>query len=389
MMIDIRPEIAPLVPEIIDLRRDIHRHPELAFQERRTAALVAERLRACGLDVRTGLAGTGVTADLDGAAPGPRLALRADMDALPIQETNDVPYKSVVDGVMHACGHDGHVAALLGAARALVGLRDRLKGGVRFIFQPAEETEGGARPLIAAGVLDGVDEIYGLHLWNYQPCGTVGIKTGPVTAAASEFRIRITGRGGHGAAPQGTVDAVVVGSQVVTALQTIVSRNIDPLEGAVVTIGRFQAGGGFNVIADQAVLDGTTRAYSEENQRLLKARMEEILAGLGRAFGATIELDYVEGYPPTVNAEEPTAVVRAAARKIVGDGVIAPFLTLVGEDFSYYARQVPGCFVFVGSAPAGSAPLSVPQHCPHFDIDERALAVAASLLVQIASDRLA
>ena len=388
MPIYIRPEIAQIENEIIATRRDIHQHPELGFQEKRTAALVAERLTSYGMEVQTGIGKTGVVGTLTGMQSGPMIALRADMDALPIQETGALEYKSVNDGIMHACGHDGHVAALLGTAKVLSDKRDKLQGSVRFVFQPAEEGEGGAQFMIEDGCLQDVTEIYGLHFWNFQPYGVVGIQSGPVMAAADKFYITIKGIGGHGAAPQGTVDTIVVGSQLVTALQTIVSRNTNPLESTVVSVGKFEAGSNFNIIADKAHLRGTARAYSEANRQMIKTRMAEIIGGLEQAYGATIELDYEDGYPPTINAESATTKAEIAARKIAGDGVIKPFLTMGGEDFSYYAQKVPGCFIFIGSAPDDQDLMSVPHHSSHFNFDERALLVGASFFVQIVADRL-
>ncbi|MFH1852531.1 MAG: amidohydrolase [Candidatus Neomarinimicrobiota bacterium] len=388
MKIQIRPEIENIRDEIIATRRDIHQYPERGFQEVRTAALVAERLRSYGLEVRTGVGRTGVVGILAGRLPGPTIALRADMDALPLQELNDVPYKSQTAGVMHACGHDGHVAVLLGVARVLAAARERLAGEVRFLFQPAEEGQGGARYMIADGAIEGVDEIYGAHLWNYQPSGMVGIQSGAVLAAADEFEIRITGVGGHGATPQSAVDPIQVGAQLVTALQTIVSRNTNPLESTVVSVCQFEAGTTFNIIPEGAILKGTARSYSEANRSMIKRRMQEIVAGLGQAFNARIELDYHDGYPPTINDENATEKARVASSKIAIEGVIKPFLTMGGEDFSYYAREIPGCFIFVGSAPPDRALESVSHHSPYFDIDESALLVAASIMVQLIDDQL-
>jgi amidohydrolase len=388
MAVQIRSEIAALEEQIIATRRDIHQHPELGFEVHRTARLVADRLRSLGMEVQTGIGKTGVVGTLTGKETGPTIALRADMDALPVQETADVPYRSVHDGVMHACGHDGHVAMLLGAAEILAQQRERIRGTVRFLFQPAEEGEGGARFMIADGCLDGVDEVYGLHLWNYQPYGEIGVKPGPILAAADIFEIRVDGVGGHGAAPQGTVDAVVTAAHLVTALQTIVSRNTNPLDSTVVTVGKIVGGHNFNVIADRVVLDGTARAYTEANRQMVKRRIQEIVDGIAQTFGARIELEYEDGYPPTINTEEAYNKVVESARKIVGAGVAAPYLSMGGEDFAYYLQQVPGCFFFIGSAPVDREPMSVPHHCSHFDIDERALLVGASVWVQLVEDLL-
>ncbi len=383
----IRPEIETIEEDIVATRRHIHQRPELAFEEHETAKLIAERLTAMGIEVVTGVGKTGVVGLLHGASEGKCIALRADMDGLPIQETGDLSFKSENNGVMHACGHDGHMAMLLGAAKVLSGMRDRLQGSVKFIFQPAEEGGGGARFMIEDGSLENpkVDEIYGLHLWNYQPYGTVGVKEGPILAAADEFTITLKGKGGHGALPHTTVDAIVVASHLVTALQTIVSRSINPLESAVVTVGKISGGHNFNVIADEVTLDGTVRAYAEENRQTIMRRMKEIMDGVGIAFGAQIELGYREGYPLTVNHADQVEKVKTAAERIVGNGVQFPYLSMGGEDFSFYLKEVPGCFFFLGSAPQDQEPLSVPHHCSHFDIDERALLVGSSIWVELVS----
>ena len=386
MAIHIKPEIKALKESIISTRRDIHQHPELAFNEHRTAKLVAERLESLGMDVQTGVGKTGVVGTLKGKGKGKTIALRADMDALPIQETGDLPYKSQNDGVMHACGHDGHTAMLLGAAEALSQKTDELNGTVKFIFQPAEEGQGGARYMIEDGALNGVDEVYGIHLWNYQEYGTVGVKPGPILAAADLFEITVHGRGGHGATPQGTKDAVVIASHLVQTLQTIVSRNTNPIESTVVTIGQINGGYNFNIIADTVNMKGTSRAYTEENRQLIKTRMAEIIKGTEQIFDCTIDFEYEDGYPPTVNHPKESEKLLNAAKEIVGDGAYAPYLSMGGEDFSYFLQKVPGCFFFVGSAPIDKEPLSVPHHCSHFDFDERALLIGSSVYLQLIED---
>lgn len=387
MKINIRPEIKSIADDIIAARRDIHQHPELGFDVHRTAGIAAEKLTGLGMDVRTAIGKTGVVGDLI-CGDGPTIALRADMDALPIQETGEIDYISQNDGVMHACGHDGHTAMLLGAAKVLADMREEIHGTVRFLFQPAEEGAGGARYMIEDGCLEGVDEAYGVHLWNYQKYGEVGVKAGPILAAADEFEITIRGKGGHGAAPQGSVDAVVVSAYLITAMQTIVSRNTNPLESTVVSIGMINGGYNFNIIADEIVLKGTARAYTEDNRQLIIKRMEEIIDGIGQTFGASIEFDYRDGYPPTINDEKAFKKLLASAQKIVGDGADYPYLSMGGEDFSYYAQKVPGCFFFVGSAPEDQPFRSVPHHCSHFDFDERALFVGSSIFVQLIEDQL-
>jgi len=364
-----RPEIQQLEKEIIALRRDFHRHPELGFEVQRTAGVVTDQLKVLSFDVQTGVGRTGVVGEIVGATPGPCIALRADMDALPIQEMNNVPYRSEIPGVMHACGHDGHTAMLLGVARVLASWREKLQGRIRLIFQPAEEGEAGATAMIADGCLEGVDEIYGIHLWNYQPYGEVGVKEGPILAAADMFEVVIQGTGGHGAAPQGTVDAIVVAAEIISTLQTIVSRNTNPLESTVVSVGKISGGHNFNVIADQVTLQGTVRAYLETNRQMVKKRLQEILGGFEKVHGAKITLNYDDKYPPTVNAPLPTEKVFEAAQEIVGPKTGTPYLSMGGEDFSYYTQRVPGCFFFVGSAPQDQEVGSVPHHCSHFDFD--------------------
>ena len=382
MKINIKKEIQKISEHIYSYRRDFHQYPELSFQEYRTAETISKHLESFGIEHRTEVGKTGVVGEIV-FGDGPTIALRADMDALPIQEVGDLKYKSKNEGVMHACGHDGHMAILLGAANALSKNQKLKKGKVRFIFQPAEEGAGGARYMIKDGCLDQVDEIYGLHLWNYQPVGEIGVKNGPIMAAADMFDIIIKGKGGHGATPQGTVDAIVVASNLITMLQTIVSRNTNPLDNTVVTIGEINGGQNFNVIADEVRLTGTTRAYTENNRNMIKKRMQDIIDGVSKSFGAEIVLKYKEGYPPTVNHEDPTKLVLEASSMVVGKGAGYPYLSMGGEDFSYYLQKVPGCFFFVGSAPDKNNILSTPHHCSHFDIDERSLLIGASVYVNL------
>lgn len=388
MNVNIKEEVKEIKKSIISNRRDFHKYPELGFKEIRTSKIIAQKLSSYGLDVQTGVGKTGVVATLTGNADGKTIALRADMDALPIQETGDLPFKSVNDGVMHACGHDGHISMLLGAAKILSSMKDQINGTVKFIFQPAEEGLGGARYMIEDGVLNGVDEIYGAHLWNYQHYGTIGVKPGPIMAAADLFDIVIEGKGGHGATPHGTVDAIIVASQIIQSLQTIVSRNTNPLESTVVTVGKINGGYNFNVIADQVSMQGTTRAYTENNRQLIKTRMSELLDGIGNAFNAKITLNYKDGYPPVINNEECAEKLLSAATKVVGDGAGSPYLSMGGEDFSYFVNEKPGCFFFIGSAPKDRELLSTPHHCSHFDIDEDALLVGTNTFVQLIEDLL-
>jgi len=382
MKININKEIQKISDDIYTYRRDFHQNPELSFQEYRTAETISKYLDSFGITHKTNIGGTGIVGEIDFGA-GPTIALRADMDALPIQEIGDLEYKSKNEGVMHACGHDGHMAILLGTANVLSKNKKIKKGKIRFIFQPAEEGGGGARYMIEDGCLEGVDEIYGLHLWNYQPLGEIGAKDGPIMAAADMFDIIVKGKGGHGATPQGTIDAIVVASHLVTALQTIVSRDTNPLENTVVTIGEISGGENFNVIADRVKLSGTTRAYTEKNRIMIKNRMKDIINGISKAFATEIVLNYKEGYPPTINHQLPTKHILDAASQVVGKGAGTPYLSMGGEDFSYYLQNIPGCFFFIGSAPDEKDTLSTPHHCSHFNIDERALLVGASVYINL------
>ena len=314
---NIREEIINIKDTIINWRRDFHRYPELAFKEHRTGEIIIKELRSMGLDPKENVGKTGITADLK-FGDGPVIGLRADMDALPIKETSGLDFSSKNEGVMHACGHDGHMAMLLGAAKIFSDNEQSYNGTIRFIFQPAEEGEGGARYMIDDGCLEGINEIYGIHVWNYQPVGEVGVKDGPVLAAADMFDISVKGIGGHGAAPQGTVDSVVVASHLVQAMQTIVSRNTNPLESTVVSIGKINGGHNFNIIADEVSLSGTARAYTEKNRSLIKQRMQEIIDGIAKTYDAEILFKYKDGYPPTINHTEPTKKVLKAAHKVVG-----------------------------------------------------------------------
>ena len=382
MKIKIREEIKNIKDEIYAIRRHFHRYPELSFKEFNTAETISEHLDKLGISHKKGVGKTGIVGEIN-FGPGPTIALRADMDALPIQEENNLDYKSLNDGVMHACGHDGHMAILLGAANALSKNSKLKKGTVRFIFQPAEEGLGGAKYMIEDGCLDKVDEIYGLHLWNYQLYGEVGIKDGPVMASADLFDIEVSGKGGHGATPQGTIDAIVVASNLVTMLQTIVSRNTNPLESTVLSIGKIKGGHNFNIISDKVHMSGTTRAYTEENRTMIKQRMKEVIEGVSKSFGADIKLNYKDGYPPTVNNSSQVEKVLKAASSVVASGAKNPYLSMGGEDFSYYLQNKPGCFFFVGSAPNENEILSTPHHCSHFNIDERALLIGASVYLNL------
>lgn len=366
-----------------------HMDPELSFREERTPARVAEILRACGIEVRTGVGGRGVVGTLTGGRPGKTVALRADMDALPIQDEKTCEYRSRVPGVMHACGHDGHMAVLLGVAKLLAGMREEISGRVRFLFQHAEEViPGGARAMIEDGALDGVDAVYGIHLWTPLPVGVVGIKEGPLMASADFFQIDIFGKGGHGGLPHEAVDAIVIASHLIVHLQTLISRQVDPLKSGVISVGTIQGGQSFNVIAERCTLTGTVRSFASSLRRQLSERIREVAEKTCALFGATCQVTYQWGYPALVNEPVETRRVACVARKIVGEDKVRELQpVMAAEDFAYYLGKVPGAFCFVG---AGNPEKNCdfPHHHPRFDFDERAMKIAAELLASAALSRL-
>jgi amidohydrolase len=377
----VRLAIRQLLPQIVTWRREIHQQPELGFQEHHTADFIHQKLTAWGIEHVTGIAQTGIVATIHGQQPGKVLVIRADMDALPIHEENQVDYRSRIDGKMHACGHDGHVAIALGTAYYL-SQNPNFTGTVKIIFQPAEEGPGGAAPMIAAGVLENpdVDAIVGLHLWNQLPLGTVGLRAGALMAAVETFHCTIFGKGGHGAIPQQTIDAIVVAAQVVTALQTIVARNIDPIESAVVTIGEFQAGRAVNVIADTARLSGTVRYFNPQYANYFQQRLEQLIGGICQSHGARYELRYEAFYPPVINDAAIVELVRSVTTTLVETplNLVPNCQTMGGEDMSFFLQAVPGCYFFLGSANADRG-LNFPHHHPRFDFDETALALGVEI----------
>ncbi len=375
--------IDELMPGLIADRRYLHENPELGCEEFITSAFVIDRLTALGVeDIRTGINVTGVTGLIHGAKPSEGesrvLLVRADMDALPIHEENDVEYRSKVDGKMHACGHDAHTAILLGLARVLIDRRDQFSGTVKLLFQPSEERgPGGARMMIEEGVLEDphVDACFALHMAQDEPLGTIIINEGPMLAASDRFSIDIQGKGGHAAHPNLTVDPVVVGAHLITAIQAIVSRNVDPIEPAVVTIGSLHAGHAANVIPDTATLVGTVRTLNPDIQELIVRRLEEVANGVCESMGATAHFEYTYGVPATINAPEAAALIREAAIEMVGEErVIAPPPSMGGEDFSYFTRERPGAMFMVGSANQEKG-LIWGHHHPRFDIDEESLGI--------------
>ncbi|MEK3877212.1 amidohydrolase [Paenibacillus sp. FSL M7-0420] len=381
-----RLEIKELLPEMIKWRRHLHRHPELSYQEKETSAYVGARLTELGIEVRRSAAGYGLTGTLKGRETGRTVVLRADMDALNITEESGREYASQYPGVMHACGHDGHTAMLLAAAAYYSSRREELRGEIRFLFQPAEEVcPGGAVDMIAEGVLAGADAVYGLHLWTPFPLGTVGSAPGPLMASADEFFIDLTGRGGHGGMPHRTADSIVAGAALVTGLQTIVSRNVDPLRPAVVSVGTLQGGSAQNIIAERCRITGTVRAFDEETRHLIRRRIEELAASIAAAYGTEAKVDYLMGYPPLVNdVAEYERFARVAPEALGTDAhVMLMEKIMPAEDFSYYVQEIPGCFIFVGAGNAAKDAV-YPHHHSKFDFDEDAMLYGVKLLVAMA-----
>ena len=366
-----------LFGDLVALRRDLHAHPELSWNERRTADRVCHFLDQLKLDYQRDVAGTGVIVEIPGIVARPVVALRADMDALPIVEETDLPFKSKYEGVMHACGHDGHTSMLLGAA-SLLSRRGPPPITTRLIFQPAEETGDGASAMISAGALDDVAAIFGGHVDRHFPIGSIAVTDGPVNASSDKFTIRITGKGGHAARPHETVDAVVVGSLMVMSLQTIVSREINPAHPSVVTVGRFDAGTACNVIAGQALLEGSIRAQDQDVRESLHRSIERMAESIGQLHGASVEVSLNTGTPVVVNRSNLTALAREAAAMVVGGDNVRQLETanMGGEDFGYYLQHVPGCYVRIGTATDGVD--HFPAHSSRFDFDERAIAVGAA-----------
>jgi amidohydrolase len=387
MVDDVKERVGKLAAALVDWRRELHRTPELGFEEQVTAQFVVDRLHALKLEVTTGVAKTGVIGVLRAPrASRPAVLLRADMDALPILEEPGRSYGSAVAGRMHACGHDGHMAMLLGAATVLSALRDRLDRDVIFCFQPGEEGFGGAEAMISEGILDAhhVAEAYGLHLWSLFPAGTIQVRPGPTMAAQDEFAATIHGRGGHGALPHRAVDPIVAASAAVIALQTIVARSVDPIQPAVVTIGSLHGGSAANVIPDAVSMQGTLRSFDEGVREILRTRTQTVLEGVAAAHGCRLEFTLMPGYPAVVNDAAAVASVRRHAVSVVGDAnVIEPDPMAAAEDFAYFLKRVPGAFIFVGAGNVERG-ITAPHHSPRFDIDESSLPIGAELLTRIA-----
>lgn len=368
----------------IAFRRDLHAHPELPWEERRTTERVVAKLESIGIACRRTVP-TGVIADITGGRPGKTVALRADMDALPVQELNDrLSYKSQIAGKMHACGHDSHTAMLLTAARALYEVREQMSGNVRLIFQPAEEIAEGAKAMIDQGALDSVDNIFGMHIWSGSPAGKISCNLGSSFASADLLKVTFRGRGGHGSMPEACIDAAVVASAFVMNLQAIVARETSPLESAVVTIGRMDVGTRFNVIAENAVLDGTVRCFSIETRQRLEAAIARYAQHTAAMYGATVAVDYCYGTPPVINEERSARLAQSVIREAFGDDALfSEKPTTGGEDFSFYMQDIPGCFALLGSGNKEKGS-DYAHHHGCFNIDEQVMKTGAGLYAQYA-----
>ncbi len=384
---DLHAESISLVAQLVADRRHLHQHPELSFSELATTQYIAKRLTSLGLSPRLLLEDTAATADIVGTSAGDRvILLRADVDALPLQERGeDRPYRSQVPGVMHACGHDGHIAIALGAAELLTRHRDSFGGTVRVIFQPAEETAGGAQRMIDAGVMDSprVGAALGLHLWSGQQVGRVGVRAGAIFASADEFSLEIRGRGGHGALPHQALDPIPIASLVVLALQTLVSRETSPFASTVVTIGTVTAGQAFNVISETVQLTGTVRAFTEADRERLVRRIGEVAQGIAGAFGASATMTRGPGCPPVVSDPAMANLVMGAVRETLGAELIEPEPLTVGDDVGLFMRQVPGCYFLLGAGNESSG-ITAPHHHPDFDIDEGCLPIGTEVMTRAA-----
>jgi amidohydrolase len=377
-------------PKLVKLRREFHQYPELAFREFKTSKRVAGELRKLRIPIKTGVAKTGVVGLLTGKKKGKTVALRADMDALPIEEKTDLPFKSKSKGMMHACGHDVHTACLIGAATILSQLKSELVGNVKFVFQPSEEVlPGGAKPMIQAGVLERpkVSGIFGLHTEPGIPAGKIGVKDGPFMAQVDDFDITISGSSGHGARPHHGVDAIVVASQVILALQTIPSRKIDPVEPVVVSVGKIEGGTARNIICDRVSLKGTARSLSREVARKIPAFMKSITAGVVKSAGASFELQYFPGYPVLVNHPRETDLARETVARMFGRQALYEIKRpeMGAEDFSYFLRKVPGTFLRLGIRNPKKGAV-YPWHHPKFTVDEDVMKMGAALLAGVAFD---
>lgn len=380
MLQSIQEAIEAHYDDMVEIRRYLHQHPELSFKEEKTANYIADFYEQLHIPYERNIGGNGIIATLQGGKPGKTIALRADFDALPIQDEKDVPYKSTVPGVMHACGHDGHTATLLMLAKVMQQYQEELPGTLVFVHQHAEETTpGGARPIMESGKLDHVDAVFGNHLWATTDLGRVETRTGVFMAGTDRFELTIKGKGGHGAYPHETKDAIVIAAEVISKLQTVISRNLDPLKTAVITVGQINAGSSFNIIAGEAKLIGTVRYLEKDVQQQMKEAISRIVHGVCHTNDAEYDFKYYDGYPPVVNHAEETNIVLQVAQDVkeVQEAVeVDP--QMGGEDFAYYLEKKPGAFFFTGAKKTGN---EYPHHHPMFDIDERAMPIAAKVLI--------
>ncbi|WP_461207470.1 M20 metallopeptidase family protein [Clostridium sp. DL1XJH146] len=377
--------------KLVEIRRDIHAHPEVGLQEIRTSSLVEKELRKLGLEVTTNVGVTGVIGVLRGSHPGKTLLIRADMDCLEMMELNDVAYKSKYPGKMHACGHDAHTTWLLGTAMILAEMKEYIHGNIKFCFQPAEEVEGGAERMINAGILDNpkVDAAIGAHVWSKIEAGKIGVKSGALMASPDMFHITISGKGGHAAHPDLTIDPIAIANEVFSALQTIVSRNVDPLEPAVLSITQFNAGSAHNIIPEKVELAGTVRTFSPDLRKWMPKQMENIIKGIVEAHDGKYNFDYSFEYPSLINDAKITELIKKSASKIIGEENIIDIQnpSMGGEDFAYFAQKVPSSFFLVGNYNKEKN-ITATQHNPHFNVDEDILHNASAVMSNIALDYL-
>ena len=379
---DFRKEAEYLFDDMVRMRRDFHMHPELGFQETRTSQIVASTLQDLGMEVQQGIAQTGVVGILDGPKDGPTIMLRFDMDALPIQEDSKVDYASQNPGVMHACGHDGHTTMGLTLARIMAQHQDKIAGRLKFVFQPAEEGLGGAFAMIADGVLNDPkpDVAFAMHLWTPEKFGNVRVVEGPCMSSSSVFTLTVQGKGGHGAAPHLAVDPVLAAAHIVAALQSIVSRNVNPQDSVVVSIGQFTAGTTFNVIPDKAVLKGTVRSYNNDLHRMIYRRILEMATKMADAFSCTATMETIAIVQAVVNAPEPTKVVQKAVEQVIGAEKLVEKRTMASEDMGFFLDEIPGCYFFIGAGDEDRG--QYPHHHPRFDFNERAMVNGVTVMGQ-------
>ncbi|MCA1061415.1 amidohydrolase [Rossellomorea aquimaris] len=378
--------------EVIDMRRHLHQYPEVSGEEYETSKTIQKKLSEAGIPFKTGYAKTGVLGIIQGEKPGGTIALRADIDALPIQEENDLPYKSTIQNKMHACGHDAHTSMLIGTGKVLHQLKSEIAGTILLVFQPAEENApvGGSQQMMDDGVFDEYtpDVIFGQHVWPDLPVGEVGVVHNEIMGASDRFKITVKGSGGHASMPHQSNDAIIIANNLITQLQTIVSRNTDPIDSAVLTIGKIEGGYRYNVIADEVNLEGTIRTFKPEVKEMVKNRFYSIVEGIGKSFDAQMTIEYLDGYPATINSPQWADEVRNAARKVLGEDAtptVSP--SLGGEDFSRFLQKYPGAFYWLGTSVKDSEP-QYPLHDPRFKLDERALSKGVEVMSKLALDTL-